>query len=231
MEQAIGKAIRRIVEIVADTLEVVALDVPAFTFSVTPIAPMPRLTDLICTTRPLQNLCSPEQPAFPRLQRLHITALCRPFNHAKFFEEITELAPSLKYLKFSGIHEDRSFCHVLGLVLGRELSATRRIFDDPYAPGPVEAKKLPRSIERLYGQPAGRFVAEGSILFAYVYDQLLADLQELDGYGETRFVLLEADTDAEEQARKYRLDWEAAIIGEQDRWRLENKFGVSKGGH
>ena len=217
-----------IIEFAASTVEVMGLDIPLRTFEChsKSILAMPRLRDLTCNKYPLHDIDgdrpSMHSPSFPLLRRLHIT---RSFNLCLHSDSITNLAPALRHLKFSGLdtHSDTHFVLYLALAMGR--------ITIPGAGSMMENfRTLEPSIQTIYVKP-GRAPARGArgdYMAVMMHDSFMESLVGLDELGHSRLVLPRADTKEGAQARDPMVDWKAAIQGVEDYWEHEERFSVGR---
>ncbi|KAF7980612.1 hypothetical protein HWV62_37392 [Athelia sp. TMB] len=222
-EKSVAEAIWMIIEIVASTVEVMGLDIPLRTFEwhSESILAMPRLTDLTCNKYPLHDIDGGRphmhSPSFPLLFRLHIT---RSFDLYLHSNSISRLAPALRHLKFTGFstETDGPFGLYLAFAMGHDIMGPRATMEEIGLLGP--------SIQTIYVKPR-RAPARGargdSVAFRAVvmHNSFMRPLVKLDELGDSRFVLLKADTKDEAQARDPMADWKAAIQGIEDYWAQE----------
>lgn len=121
-------AVWRILEFSADTVEILDLCVPPDKYTpsgklttITDI-PFPRLTDITVNRYPFKDLRTifawPCSPLYPRLSRWHHTQPLNRYACQDMFESISQLAPSLELLRFSGITEESEFPRDLASALG-----------------------------------------------------------------------------------------------------------------
>ena len=229
-------------ELVADTLEVLGLNLAPWSFGDVTVIPMPRLTDLISDNYPLQQdrgifealgppihggpippvLETSSPPAFPRLRSFHITKFMEAANYTRIFDDISNLMPSLTYLKFSET-KAVGFGNALSLALrSAPLTASGALH------ATIFTTRLSPSIEKVYVRPAVPQKILGGYMAGFIYQAFLKDMIQLANRGVARFVFLRAPASENEQAWDPWADWIAAVAmrGGEDRWNQDERHSL-----
>ncbi|KZP20639.1 hypothetical protein FIBSPDRAFT_532572 [Athelia psychrophila] len=205
-EETLTRSIQTIVALVAETVEVMELNIPiSMCTYLRSDASFPQLTDLSSTIFML-SYYQTNPPTYPQLRRWHITDCLQPLPDCDLYRTLTESTPSLTHLRLSRIQYDPLFGKALAVALGQApLSASR----------PVDMsriQKVPPSLEKLYIQPASN---------GY-HSVFKRDMEELAARGSDRFVLLQEIPIGDQATRDPVADWEAAIYGEEGCWRRQD---------
>ncbi|KAF7974266.1 hypothetical protein HWV62_13054 [Athelia sp. TMB] len=240
-------AVRGIMELVADTLEVLGLNLTPWSFGDETVIPMPRLTDLISNNYPLQQnhdlfealgppphdspnppvLEIPSPPAFPRLRSFHLTKAMEVSNYTHMFDGISKLMPSLTHIKFSET-KDIGFGNAISLALGSgPLTASGALH------GTIFTARLSTSIEKVYVRPSLPQTIPGGHITGFIYQAFLKDMIQLAERGLARFVFLRAPASENEQVWDPWADWKAAVAmrGGEDRWNQDERHSLESPRH
>lgn len=234
-EKVMIGAIQRIIEAVAEGVEILELYIPSQTFEnddryiylqrPIPLIPFPRLTDLTTNNYPLQRshgpFRTPDPPLYPKLRRWHLTEEWSPVKYGEMIDYISKLAPYLALLRISGVGGISSLGGTLSIGLGLEYRSRY--------PRSADARigALPPSVEKVYVQPSSdpNMGTCGGDANEDPYDGIIAELEEINRLGDERFVLLKACKRLQEREMgTTAADWEAAIKGEVGCWSLGDKL-------
>lgn len=212
VDATLEEAIRAVIHLVSDTVEVLELDMRGLQYSINaPPLCFPRLTDLASdgTYPPLDSPKFPRSADvahYPQLRRWHITDSMHYWEIGQLFEDISNCVPALTHLRLSQVD-------LAAINNSLNCSANETV------------DKLPRCIQKIFIQP-GPLLAGGWVMFTEDYVQILflETIKMLNSSLDERFVLLKAANSRPEEEGRYTENWRSAIYGEEGCWSLHQRF-------
>ncbi|KAF7973436.1 hypothetical protein HWV62_15126 [Athelia sp. TMB] len=202
-----------ILEELADSIEILFLNVSVARLDLLPALSFPRLVEMTSSGLPgcefFEFGDESYRPLCPQLRRWHLVR--QP--PTRLLVDMHNIAPAITHLRFSGLDQHNSLNFHFVAALGGHIPPLNDIWEHP-------KHGLPKSLQKLYLQPVRQLSWEIDD------DPPLTVLRNLNGV-DSRLVLLKAPAGDYERGARYRIctssEWQDCVNGGSECWSLSDR--------